>query len=84
MKVEEGVMYVVWRDNNKMVEVDGDREELFNNLINKEDYKVEDFESDVILKYYNYDDIVKVIYDKRYNKEEVMKEIKIIDIEVFG
>jgi len=87
MDIDLGKLVVIWEEGGEIKDiksVDYINKVWYRSIKNEDWEEVKDFESDIILEYYEVEDFVKVIYDKRYSKEEVMKEIKMIDIKVRG
>ena len=82
MNIDKEEMYLIWDDDYGLLnieDVDYVDVDSFKELKNEDWIKNENFKSDIILEYNSFEYVVKVIYDKKYNKDEVMKEIKIVD-----
>jgi len=80
MKIDKGVMYLVEDyEFGGLKEFEFIEEEEVGNWI-----KEENFESDIILEFYVLDELIRVVYDKKYSKEEVIKEVRILEIKLFG
>ena len=82
MNIDKEEMYLIWDDDCGLLnieDVDYVDVDSFKELKNEDWIKNENFKSDIILEYNSFEYVVKVIYDKKYNKDEVMKEVKIVD-----